>query len=70
MADGDVYFSVASFPEYGKLSGRNVEELLCGVRVSVDEAKRSCRFCPVEKSQRGRNQLAVAVGRGQTGLAY
>ncbi|MGE5391106.1 MAG: cysteine--tRNA ligase [Deltaproteobacteria bacterium] len=37
--DGDVYFRVRSFPEYGKLSGRDREEMLAGARVEVDERK-------------------------------
>jgi cysteinyl-tRNA synthetase len=39
-ADGSVYFSVRSFPEYGKLSGRRVEELEDGSRVTVRDEKR------------------------------
>ncbi len=38
--DGSVYFNVASFPEYGKLSGRVVEELEEGARIAVREDKR------------------------------
>ena len=38
-ADGSVYFSVRSFPGYGKLSGRDVDELRSGARVEVDERK-------------------------------
>lgn len=38
--DGDVYFSVRSFPGYGKLSGRDIEEMNAGARVEVDERKR------------------------------
>lgn len=38
--DGNVYFSVEKFPEYGKLSGRKVEELEPGARVEVREEKR------------------------------
>jgi len=38
---GDVYFSVASFPEYGKLSHKKIEELLIGARVEPTEQKRS-----------------------------
>jgi cysteinyl-tRNA synthetase len=38
--DGSVYFSVASFPGYGKLSGRVVEEQEEGARVTVREDKR------------------------------
>jgi len=40
VLDGDVYFSVRSFPTYGQLSGRNIDELLEGARVEVDERKR------------------------------
>lgn len=38
--DGDVYFSVRSFPGYGKLSGQNIDDLENGARVDPDEAKR------------------------------
>ncbi len=38
--DGDVYYSVKSFKEYGKLSGKNTEDLLSGARVDVDERKK------------------------------
>lgn len=37
--EGDVYFSVKSFPGYGKLSGRDVDELKAGARVEVGERK-------------------------------
>jgi cysteinyl-tRNA synthetase len=39
VVDGSVYFDVSSFPEYGKLSGRVVEELEEGARVTVREEK-------------------------------
>ncbi|MDX1281247.1 cysteine--tRNA ligase [Shewanella colwelliana] len=39
-ADGDVLFSVSSFPEYGRLSGQNLDQLQAGARVDVDENKR------------------------------
>ena len=38
--EGDVYFEVRRFPGYGKLSGKNLEELRAGARVEVDERKR------------------------------
>jgi cysteinyl-tRNA synthetase len=37
--DGSVYFSVARFPEYGKLSGQRVEALKPGARLEIDERK-------------------------------
>ena len=38
--NGDVYFAVRGFPEYGRLSHRDVDELRAGERVAVGEAKR------------------------------
>lgn len=40
VVDGDVYFSVRSFPDYGKLSGRHIDELESGARVDIDERKK------------------------------
>ena len=39
QVDGDVYFRVRSFPEYGKLSHRHLDDLLAGARIEVDERK-------------------------------
>jgi cysteinyl-tRNA synthetase len=39
-ANGDVYYAVASFPKYGRLSGKKLADLRAGARVEVDEAKR------------------------------
>jgi cysteinyl-tRNA synthetase len=38
---GDVYFDVASFPEYGKLSGQSLEDLQAGARIDVTEVKKN-----------------------------
>ncbi len=40
VVGGDVYFSVRSFDGYGKLSGRDIDELESGARVDVDERKK------------------------------
>ncbi|RKP45078.1 cysteine--tRNA ligase [Cohnella endophytica] len=40
-SSGDVYFRTASFPEYGKLSHKNLDELQYGIRIDVDERKES-----------------------------
>jgi len=39
--EGDVYFSVEGFEGYGKLSGRNLDQLMAGARVEVDTRLRS-----------------------------
>jgi cysteinyl-tRNA synthetase len=36
---GDIYYKVSAFEEYGKLSGRNVEDLRAGERIAVEEDK-------------------------------
>jgi cysteinyl-tRNA synthetase len=41
--EGDVYFAIGSFPPYGRLSGKNLDDLLAGARVEVDERKRDPR---------------------------
>jgi len=38
--EGDVYFEVGKFRSYGKLSGKNIEELQSGARVEVDDRKK------------------------------
>jgi len=43
VVDGDVYFEIRRFPSYGRLSGKNLDELLAGARVEVDERKRDPR---------------------------
>jgi cysteinyl-tRNA synthetase len=39
--NGSVYFDVSKFPEYGKLSGRKVEDMLAGARVEVSPDKKN-----------------------------
>ena len=36
-ADGDVYYSTRKFPEYGKLSGQNIDDLESGARIAIGE---------------------------------
>ena len=38
--NGDVYYDVRSFPEYGKLSGKSIDDLEAGARVEPGEVKR------------------------------
>ncbi len=38
---GDVFFAIDRFKDYGKLSGRNTEEMEAGARVGIDERKRN-----------------------------
>lgn len=36
-ADGSIYYSIAKFPEYGKLSGKRIDMNISGARISSDE---------------------------------
>lgn len=38
---GDVFYRTHKFPEYGKLSGQNIDELQFGIRIDVDDRKES-----------------------------
>lgn len=41
VVDGDVFFSVAAFSGYGRLSGQAVSQVRAGARIGVDERKRA-----------------------------
>jgi len=56
--NGDVYYAVAKFDGYGKLSGKNPDELLAGARIEIDEAKRDPRDFALWKSAKP-NEEAV-----------
>jgi cysteinyl-tRNA synthetase len=50
--NGSVYFDVSKFPDYGKLSGRNVEDMQAGARVEVSlEKKHPADFALWKKAQ-------------------
>ena len=66
--DGDVYYSVAGFPSYGKLSRKNIDELEAGARVEVDERKRSpLDFALWKSSKPGEPTWDSPWGRGRPG---
>jgi cysteinyl-tRNA synthetase len=39
VVDGDVYYRVERFAHYGELSGRNLDDMMSGARVDIDERK-------------------------------
>lgn len=58
-AQGDVLYSIKAFDGYGKLSGRNPDELLAGARVEVDEKKHSpLDFALWKKAKPGEEQAS------------
>jgi len=65
---GDVYFAVESFPAYGKLSHRNLEDAMNGVRVDNDEQKRSpLDFALWKSAKEGEPSWTSPWGEGRPG---
>jgi cysteinyl-tRNA synthetase len=68
VVEGDVYFEVRRFPAYGKLSGKNLEDLLAGARVEVDERKRDPRdFALWKGAKPGEPEWGSPWGPGRPG---
>lgn len=68
VVDGDVYFRVASFPSYGKLSKRELDQLKSGARVDIDERKESpLDFALWKKEKPGEPFWPSPWGNGRPG---
>ena len=66
--DGDVYFEVKKFSGYGKLSKRDIDDMLAGARVEVDERKRSpMDFALWKSSKEGEPSWDSPWGPGRPG---
>lgn len=65
---GDVYFAVETFPEYLKLSGRNLEEMQAGARVEIGEKKQNAMdFALWKSSKPGEPWWESPWGQGRPG---
>lgn len=65
---GDVYFSVQSFPRYGQLSNRKLDKALDGVRVEVEEGKKSpLDFALWKQAKQGEPSWKSPWGNGRPG---
>ncbi|MGM0501921.1 MAG: cysteine--tRNA ligase, partial [Bacillota bacterium] len=66
--DGDVYFKVAEFDSYGKLSNRNLEDLQAGSRVDVNQQKENpLDFTLWKESKAGEPEWDSPWGQGRPG---
>jgi len=67
-ANGDVFYAVRSFDEYGKLSRRNLDDLRAGERVAVEEAKRDpLDFVLWKAAKPGEPKWPSPFGEGRPG---
>ncbi len=68
VIDGDVYYSVQDFPGYGKLSGRNLEEMMAGARIDINEKKKNpLDFALWKASKEGEPWWESPWGKGRPG---
>lgn len=68
VSDGDVYFSVEKFKEYGKLSGQRIDEMLSGARVTPGEKKqKSFDFALWKQAKPGEPFWESPWGKGRPG---
>ena len=66
--DGDVYYSVEKFKDYGKLSHKNIEELKSGARVEINDKKRNpLDFALWKKSKENEPFWDSPWGKGRPG---
>lgn len=66
--DGNVFYDVKKFDEYGKLSGKNIEELESGARIEVnDEKKDPLDFALWKKAKEGEPYWESPWGKGRPG---
>ena len=68
-AEGDVYFSTRNFPDYGKLSKQNIEDLESGARIEVDEKKKDPLDFALWKARKEEGEIAWSSpwGMGRPG---
>jgi len=66
--NGDVYFSVSNFKDYGKLSGKKLEDLQAGARVEANDQKRHpADFTLWKKAKSGEPKWESPWGEGRPG---
>ncbi len=67
-ADGDVYYAVDKFADYGKLAKRKLDDMIAGARVEVDERKRHpMDFALWKASKPGEPSWDSPWGKGRPG---
>jgi len=68
VSEGDVFFRVKSFSDYGKLSGQAISELAVGARIEINEKKEDpLDFALWKKSKKGEPAWDSPWGKGRPG---
>jgi cysteinyl-tRNA synthetase len=66
--DGNVFYDVSKFDNYGKLSGKNIDDLISGARIEVNEKKKNpLDFSLWKKAKPGEPYWESKWGNGRPG---
>jgi len=66
--DGNVFYDVTKFIEYGKLSGKNIDDLISGARIEINEEKKNpLDFTLWKKAKSGEPYWESRWGNGRPG---
>ncbi len=66
--DGNVFYDVSKFKEYGKLSGKNIDDLISGARIEINEEKKNpLDFALWKKAKSGEPYWESRWGKGRPG---
>lgn len=66
--NGDVYYRVDKFADYGKLTNRNIEDMQAGARIEVNESKENpCDFVLWKSAKEGEVSWQSPWGAGRPG---
>jgi len=66
--NGDVFYDVTKFPDYGKLSGKKLEDLISGARVEINEQKKNpADFALWKSAKQGEPFWESPWGKGRPG---
>ncbi|MDI6604432.1 MAG: cysteine--tRNA ligase [Thermoanaerobacteraceae bacterium] len=68
VVNGDVYYNTIKFKDYGKLSHKNIEELLSGARIEINEEKKNPMDFALWKAEKpGEPSWESPWGKGRPG---
>lgn len=67
-SDGDVYFDISYAKDYGKLSKKNIDDLISGMRIDINENKKNpLDFALWKKAKEGEPYWDAPFGKGRPG---
>lgn len=62
VAEGDVYYKTEMFKDYGKLSGKKIEDLRSGARIEINPKKKILSILLYGKERKRENRIGILHG--------